>query len=278
MEYLEKVESFTEWLQHNNKSSSTIRSYRHAASAYLKYCSCKGIDYLNYIESDVLGYLESELQRGMSKATIVKMARAINSYSIFIDNPAEVKVKKIRFIQELEETSNQIVVLSDETQKLMYSYSSKVWKKRNICILLLILETGIKLTELISLNRKDVFEVNDKPYVMVNSILTRTLPISEILYSHIQEMLSKRKDSKEALFISSYKERISERTALYAMSSHGNLSSQILRDTYICNLIKNDTDTYTISQLAGLTSYHAFIKKYYERDYIETDVFYELSN
>lgn len=278
MEYLETVESFIEWLKQNNKSISTIKSYKNCASRFIKHCNSEGIDLLNYLESDVLGYLESELHRGVSRATILKTANGINNFSLFIKNPTEVTMNNIKFKQDLEDTLSAIVVLSNETQMKMYSYASKVWKKRNACIMLLILETGIKLNELISLNKSNIFKINDNYYVKVNSDITRTLPISDVLYSHIQEMLSKRKDCIEALFISNYKERISERTVIHSIALHGNLTSIILRDTYITNLLKNDTDTYTISQLAGLKSYDAFIKKYYARDYIETDNFYELTN
>lgn len=57
---------------------------------------------------------------------------------------------------------------------------------------------------------------------------------------------------------------------------HGNITTQILRDTYIYNLINNDVDTHTIAQLAGVSYIDTFINKFYKFDPIISDEFFEV--
>ncbi|QFF99024.1 hypothetical protein PB01_09395 [Psychrobacillus glaciei] len=54
------------------------------------------------------------------------------------------------------------------------------------------------MDDLFYLNKENVFIKDVTPTMMVNSKLNRTLPISEILYTHIQTMIKYRSNQNKA--------------------------------------------------------------------------------
>ncbi|GGM34567.1 hypothetical protein GCM10011351_20700 [Paraliobacillus quinghaiensis] len=179
---------------------------------------------------------------------------------------------KMFIVNNIPSAHSKKTIISKDAKDLMYKYANKTWKKRNISMILLTLETGIKLYELIALNRDDLHVINDNSYVEIRGAITRTLPISEELHSYILKSYKISGYSGEAMFSSRLNNRCSRQAAATIFNNYG-LTSQILRDTYIYNLINSGVDTYNIAQLAGITTTDQMISKFYNCEYKFIDEF-----
>lgn len=85
---------------------------------------------------------------------------------------------------------------------------------RNIAIVYLLLYTGLRVSELVALNRQDVNIGERRGTLLVRKGkggVERKVPLPSEARLHIKNYINKREDSKEALFLSNYKERISIR-------------------------------------------------------------------
>lgn len=129
----------------------------------------------------------------------------------------EIKISELPLTEKFEEPEPIFYVLSTDVQEQMYKYAKRVWKKRNIAMILLLLETGIKLSELVALNKEDLITINNSPYIVVNERNKRTLRITDDLYSVIQLSLNGRWDHSEALFVSNVGKRIGDRSVQQAI-------------------------------------------------------------
>ncbi|MCM3443274.1 MULTISPECIES: tyrosine-type recombinase/integrase [Metabacillus] len=170
-------------------------------------------------------------------------------------------------------------MLSENVQHQIYEYARRTWKKRSISIVLLTLETGIKISELTALNKSNLETINGNTYIYVSSGfgVKRKLPISDELYQMNRASIKQNPEHPDALFVSNHGVRIGIRAVHSSLRNFG-ISSQVLRDTYIFNLIEEDVDTYEIAQLAGLHITDGLIKKFYSESLILQDEFIEIAN
>lgn len=133
---------------------------------------------------------------------------------------------------------------------------------RDALILLLFYTCGLRLAELVGLNRADV--AGDTLRVRGKGDKERLIPLLPAVRVKIEEHLSRQNicisDSK-ALFLSSYGERIS-RTAVYRVvraelqrvQVRGKSSPHVLRHTFATELLNHGADMRAIQELMGHAS------------------------
>lgn len=251
-----------------NKSPNTIKSYKSGVKLFLLYLQQKN-GTLEYSESDIINYIKKRYDDGLSKKSIIQTVKAINTYSVFFNYGVVLNPSEIEFLNEINDTENELNVLSKKAQEQMYSLllNIKGKKRRTVLMALLILETGIKISELVALNTQNLYMHNHIPYIKINSNIERILPISPELYDHFEKIIYD--ECNDIPLFTSGKKRISIRVAQYSFKEHCNITSQILRDSFIYNLIDNDVDTYLIAQLAGLSITDTIIRKFYNKEFKE---------
>lgn len=267
----EALNSFVESLK-GSKSGNTINSYKHNISQFLHFLHHRNNGILVYSHIDVISFAEKRCAEGLSKASVRTAIRIINSYSNFLDIGASVKVKEHDFLKDLDDIETELIVLSENAQKQIYKNAFTIYNNRNVSIILLFLETGIKISELVTLNENDIIECNDSKYIRVQSKIERVLPISNQLYSYLINCISIDRKSELPLFKSNSGSRFSIRSVQRMLNING-ISSQILRDTYIFNLLEKDVDTYIISQLVGISAMDILIEKFYKNEFKEIEDF-----
>ena len=108
----------------------------------------------------------------------------------------------------------------EESLDLLKSVDGK-FKERDYCILTLFLNCGMRLSELVGINLKDIDFDDNKLNVIGKGNKERTIYLNNACIKAIKEYLSIRPkegvkfDSREALFLSEQKRRISNRTVQY---------------------------------------------------------------
>ncbi|GGM39339.1 hypothetical protein GCM10011351_26870 [Paraliobacillus quinghaiensis] len=273
----EELVLFRKWMSNQDKAIKTIKEYSNSIDCFNDYLQKNKCSLLSFKKEDAINFIEEKNKESKSKVILNRYIASVNAYYEFKEENIRLSMKMLIVSDIPAVNSKKITIISKDVQDLMYKYANKTWKKRNISMILLILETGIKLYELVALNRDDLHVINDNPYVTIRGKISRNLPISEELYSTILKSYKTSGYSGESMFSSQLNNRCSRQATATIFSNYG-LTSQILRDTYIYNLINSGVDTYNIAQLAGITTSDQMISKFYNCEYKFINKFLEVQN
>ena len=131
---------------------------------------------------------------------------------------------------------------------------------RNNTIITVFLNTGIRISELISLNISDIDFVNRRAIIMCKGRVERYIFFSKAVINRIKEYIDTRKDDNEALFISSLNKRISKDTItnickrafeLIGIEDTKGYSAHTLRHTSATVMYKTTKDLLLTSEFLG---------------------------
>ena len=118
---------------------------------------------------------------------------------------------------------------------------------RNTTIVYVLLHTGIRISELCSLNRSHI-DVESRELTVDKNDKRRVIPLSNEASEYLSSCLNSY--SYETIFVSNIGERLSERAVQYMLKKY-NVTPQILRHTFCQRLIDNKVDVETVARLAG---------------------------
>lgn len=125
---------------------------------------------------------------------------------------------------------------------------------RNLAIVMTLLNTGVRVSELVSINRDDLIIVQDEGEVRIRQgkgNKERTLPLNKSSRDVLVDYLDTRKDSNPALFLGS-KGRLGVRGVQYILNKYG-IHPHQLRHTFITDLVRKH-DLILVQFLSGHSS------------------------
>lgn len=236
------------------KSEGTVRTYSYALKQYEAWLAGAGADLNTYARSDVQQYIDYLVSKRKSASTINKLWNAIKAYSKWsgkretIDDISVVKVAdpKKQAPQALEK---------NERNKLIREID-RSGSKRDIAILMTMLMTGLRVSELVSLDRLDV-DLSDRKGMLVvragKGNKERILPLNVEARRSIQKYIEERTDTHPALFVSNRQQRISIRSVQHLMEKHGH-NAHKMRHSFITGLVRAGEDISVIQSLSGHSS------------------------
>jgi site-specific recombinase XerD len=249
------IEKFIEIeLKQKGKSPYTIRTYRHNLLRFEKWLASVGATLENYSRSDVQQYIDELVAQKLSAATVNNHFSAIRSFSSFV-NKADC-VKDIRIVKAPNLYQQAPVALTKLERQRIKREIDRTGNKRDIAIIFTLLYTGIRLSELVALDRDDVKISERKGELIVRKgkgYKERRIPLHKEARRAIQEYLNERKDSNPALFLSNFKKRISARSVQRLCQKLG-IHPHQLRHTFVTNLVDSGVDDETIRTLTGHSS------------------------
>ena len=145
------------------------------------------------------------------------------------------------------EKNNEIETLSTKEFKELIKKVKEDDHLRNTTIVKMLLHTGIRISELCSLNRSHIDEESRELTVDKND-KRRVIPLSNEASEYLSSCLNSY--SYETIFVSNIGERLSERAVQYMLKKY-NVTPQVLRHTFCQRLIDNKVDVETVARLAG---------------------------
>ncbi|MCG7317904.1 tyrosine-type recombinase/integrase [Brevibacillus laterosporus] len=128
--------------------------------------------------------------------------------------------------------------------------------KRDFAIIKTLLHTGLRVSELVALDRSDVDLSERKGELRVRAgkgNKARIVPLNADTRWAIRKYLEERSDDHEALFLSNRDKRISVRSVQHLLEQH-NLHAHQLRHTFITGLVRANEDISVIQSLSGHSS------------------------
>ena len=234
-----------------NKSQNTVKEYNYDIAHFLKFIKCEfrmvnikedediknikindlGLDTISKIELANIHAFLSYLKRNYrsKSATLARKTASLRTFFGYLCN----KTKQIPFnpTQDLESPKIEkrlpkYLTLEDSKKLLEISADDESRNtERNFAIITLFLNCGMRLSELININIKDIDFDNNKLNVIGKGNKERTIYLNNACITAIKKYLMERPNegikymAKDALFLSEQKRRISNRTVQYIVKS-----------------------------------------------------------
>lgn len=267
------IKKFLQYLQFEKAYSlNTVSSYQRDINEFKDFINnlhkLKDITCLDTIL--IRGYLAMLYRKGVKPTTIARKLSSLRSFfkflvrkdymksspAMLISNP---KIPKLLpKVLNIDDTLNMIAIVPDN------SYLGK----RDAAILEFLYGTGLRVSELASLNISDVDLKNQLARIMGKGSKERVVPIGskaiEALkeYLKIKNKIVKNPDYKkfdaEALFINKYGRRLSVRQVQKIVNKYSLAAGTLkkatphtLRHSFATHLLDSGADLYSIQKLLG---------------------------
>lgn len=260
------LEDFTGYLVTDKKvSQNTLMSYKRDIAQYIEYLKSLGVTSCTDVTPDVYMNYTSYLQQiGKAPTTVsraIASTRAFYKYlcgkNLCVLNPAE-KVHALKTVKKLPQilTANEIKLLLDQPSE------GDLKGLRDKAMLELLYATGIRVTELVSL---DIADINiEVGYIMCkNQSKERIVPIhpraSEALRVYINEVRPLMTDDEpEALFVNTNGNRLT-RQGFWKIVKHyqqkagidKEITPHTLRHSFAAHLLENGADIKSLQEMLG---------------------------
>lgn len=262
-----RVEEFIKYLElEKNYSIYTIENYNKDLDELVLFLDKEGIS--NFKDSDYLlirNYLNELSKKNYSNKTISRKLSALRSFfkylvkenyieqnpMVLISNPKEIK-KLPRYLNYGE--MEKVLSIPDV---------NTVLGLRNACILELMYSTGIRVSELVSININDIDFYNNRIKILGKGNKERYVLFGDKCKALLKRYLddsrvSLNKKKKNCLFLNKFGDVITTRSienivnhVVKEASLKFSISPHVLRHTFATHLLDNGADLNSVKELLG---------------------------
>ena len=261
-----QVKSFLEFLQNDKKASeNTLQSYRRDIVYYSKYIESNNLNYAKIKEEDIKEYLEHLQSIGKKPSTISRCLASIRSFYQFLVRNKKVKEDPTLHIQSPKIEKRVPSVLTAQEVELLLNQPKDVDLKgtRDKAMLEFAYATGMRVTEIISLDIKDV--KLEEGYVVCHSgSKERNIPLGTLSLKALKEYIEEarpvliRDEKVEALFVNVNGKRLTRQgfwkiIKYYKEQAHitKDITPHVLRHSFATHLLQNGADLKAIQTMLG---------------------------
>ncbi|MCH3955513.1 MAG: tyrosine-type recombinase/integrase [Eubacterium sp.] len=149
---------------------------------------------------DLRGYLDDYQQKNnVSKVTLDNVRRILSSFFSWLEDEDYIVKSPVRRIHKVKTTKTVKETYSDESLELMRDHCDNI---RDLAMIDLLASTGMRVGELVKLNREDIDFDNRECIVFGKGSKERKVYFDARTKIHLQKYLKERNDECEALFVS----------------------------------------------------------------------------
>lgn len=149
---------------------------------------------------DLRAYLDAYQRRGsVSRVTLDNVRRILSSFFSWLEDEEYIVKSPVRRIHKVKTGETVKETYSDESLELMRDHCDNA---RDLAMIDLLSSTGIRVGELVRLNRDDIDFENRECVVFGKGDKQRRVYFDARTKVHLQKYLAEREDSEEALFVS----------------------------------------------------------------------------
>ncbi len=178
-------------------SEKSLKYYKATIEAMLQ-----GVkkDVKNIVTDDIRNYLtEYQATNHSSRVTIDNIRRILSSFFSWLEDEDYILKSPVRRIHKVKTASNIKETYSDEALELMRDNCSEI---RDLAIIDMLASTGMRIGEMVLLNRNDI-DFNERECVVFGKgDKERIVYFDARTKIHLQNYLNSRKDENPALFVS----------------------------------------------------------------------------
>jgi len=270
-----------QFLQHlesvKNASQHTLRNYRIDLDAFKKFLASEKIILHSLDEMDkrlIRNFLAQLKFQNASKRTLLRRLACLRSFFKYLKREKKIQQNPMEEIDSPKLEKNIPKSLSYEQVELLLSQpdTETYLGFRDRCIMELLYSSGLRISELAKLNRRDFNGQNRTLKVQGKGKKQRVIPVTESAGRWIQEYLThpmrkssgkhhKAEKDKEAIFLNKWGERITLRSLdrnfskyLLASGLSSDITPHTIRHTIATHWLEKGMDLKTIQVLLGHSS------------------------
>lgn len=261
-----QIKNFLEFLQNDKRlAENTLQSYRRDILQYNDYLVHNKINYTKVTKEDVKNYLQVLQDMNKKTSTISRNLASIRSFYQFLMKNKKIKADPTEGIQSPKIEKKAPSVLSSKEIELLLNQPNNVDLKgiRDKAMLEFAYATGMRVTEIISLNIEDV-DLNDGFVACKTGNRKRVIPIGSLSLKALKEYANNVrpiliKDEKEqALFVNINGKRLTRQgfwkiVKYYKEQAHitKEITPHVLRHSFATHLLQNGADLKAIQSMLG---------------------------
>lgn len=149
---------------------------------------------------DLRSYLDTYQRRGtVSKVTLDNVRRILSSFFAWLEDEDYIVKSPVRRIHKVKTGKTVKETYTDESLEMMRDHCDNM---RDLAMIDLLASTGIRVGELVKLNRNDVDFENRECIVFGKGNKERKVYFDARTKIHLQRYLAERSDENDALFVS----------------------------------------------------------------------------
>ena len=191
------LQAFLSAKQVEGCSQPTIRYYRNTIKLLADNMPMRFTDYTT---EDIRAYLAVFQQKhNASKVTVDNVRRIFSSFFSWLEEEDFILKNPVRRIHKVKTGTQVREVLSDES---LESIRDTCTRSRDLAMVDLLASTGMRVGELVKLNREDINFTERECVVFGKGNKQRIVYFNARAKIHLQQYLNERSDQNEALFVS----------------------------------------------------------------------------
>ncbi len=260
------IKQFLDFIQNEKKlSNNTLQSYSRDINQYKDYLETNKINYLKVDNEQIREYLNYLQEIGKKTSTISRNLASIRSFYQYL-----IRIKKIRRdptenIQSPKVAKRVPSVLTSQEVELLLDQPKDVDLKgtRDKAMLEVAYATGMRVTEIISLNIEDVNV--EEGFVTCRAVgKQRTIPLGSLSIKALKEYIEEarpimiRDENEKSLFVNVNGKRLTRQgfwkiVKFYKEQAHisKDITPHVLRHSFATHLLQNGADLKAIQTMLG---------------------------
>ena len=261
------VEPFINFLERDKRLSlNTLQSYKRDIDQYIMYLHSINVTTItNTNKTTVIAYLLNLQKKGRATSTISRNLASIRSFYQYLYKNKTIDIDPTLELESPKVEKKLPQILSTQEVELLLEQPKCLDLKgiRDKAMLELLYATGIRVSELISLNLNDInLELG---YLTCNKgSRERTIPIGTISIAAVNEYVTKSRKlllqdiDDEALFVNINGRRLTRQGFWKIIKHYKNqaninkdITSHTLRHSFAAHLLENGADLRSIQEMLG---------------------------
>ena len=261
-----QIKLFLEFLENDKKlSSNTLQSYKRDILQYQEYVEKNGLNYLKIDDADINDYLKYLKNEDKKSSTISRNLATIRSFYQYLIRAKKIKKDPTLAVQAPKVEKKAPSILTSKEVELLLDQPKTVDLKgiRDKAMLEFAYATGMRVTEIISLNVSDV-SLSEGYVTCTSGKKKRTIPLGSLSLAALKEYCEKARpilikdENTEALFVNINGKRLTRQgfwkiVKYYKDQAHisKDITPHVLRHSFATHLLQNGADLKAIQSMLG---------------------------
>ena len=261
-----QIASFLDFIKNDKKlSDNTLQSYRRDVLQYKKYLEANNINYIKVKSNGIKTYLQYLHDMNKKSSTISRNLASIRLFYQFLLRNNKVKADPTEGIQSPKIEKRVPSILTSEEVSLLLEQPKNIDLKgiRDKAMLEFAYATGMRVTEIISLNIEDV-NLKEAYVICKTGNKQRSIPLGKISLKALKEYIEDSRpiliktESEKALFVNINGRRLTRQgfwkiVKFYKEQAHiaKDITPHVLRHSFATHLLQNGAELKAIQTMLG---------------------------
>jgi site-specific recombinase XerD len=267
---MDYVEEFLDFCQYQRSlSENTVNAYRWDLKIFMDWIKNKGLDVTMIKIRDIDSFIISLRKIGKSIQTVNRKIYCLKAFYRYLQRIEVIDRNPLDFIKNIRQPKLLPKYLTEDQQKALlkvsidgYKDHPNKWgrwlKDRDCLLVLILLDTGLRINELCSIKKSDINLEEGILKVIGKGGKEREIILSDRCIEAIKKCPWN--GSEEILFFNQWRKNLNTRHAFRIVKEIGrkagieNLHPHLLRHTYATNLRRKGGDLLLIKEALGHSS------------------------